>query len=176
MEFLFSGLFWGIILILLGISIVIRIVFNVHIPLVRIVFALILIYLGIKVLVGDSWTCFNRNRSVFGSSHISVPSGENEYKVIFGSMSIDATGEVTESEPERTFIKTVFGESKLTIALSVPTIVHVQAAFSGTRFPNGNSLSFGDSTYKNSAMKPGISPKREIYVKVVFGSVVIIEK
>jgi hypothetical protein len=176
MDFLFSGLFWGIILILLGASIIIRIFFHIHIPIVRIVFALILIYLGIRVLVGGNWLCYQGNRTCFGSSTISLASGNNEYKVIFGSTAIDATAEVTGSAPERTQIKTVFGESKLTIASSIPTVVHVNAAFGEARLPDGNSLSFGETTYKNAAAKAGKPLLREIDAKVVFGSFVVVEK
>jgi hypothetical protein len=176
MEFLFSGLFWGIILILLGISIIIRIVFHVHVPIFRIVFALILIYLGIRVLTGGNWLCSQGNRTIFGSSNISLASGNSEYKVIFGSTVIDATSEAAGSGLERIFVKTVFGESKLIIASSVPTVVHANAAFGEARFPDGNSISFGESTYKNTAVKAGKAPVREIDAKVVFGSFVVVEK
>jgi hypothetical protein len=176
MDFLFSGLFWGIILILLGISIIIRIVFHVHVPLFRIIVALILIYFGIKVLVGGSWMCWHHHGALSGSSHISHASGNNEYKVVFGTMTIDAAGDVAENSPERTSVKTVFGESKIIISSLVPTIIHIRAAFSGARFPDGNTLSFGETIYKNASLKPGVSPKREIDVNVVFGSVRIVEK
>jgi hypothetical protein len=189
MDFLFSGLFWGIILILCGISVIVRIVFNIHIPIFRIVLALILIYFGIRVLVGGNWICSHKNwccssgnwncstgnGTVFGSSAMSVMSGKSEYKVVFGSAAIDATAEVS-GESERISIKTVFGASKLTIASSVSTIIHVSTAFGETRLPDGNSVSFGESTYKNAAAKEGKMPMREIEVRVVFGSFVVVEK
>jgi predicted membrane protein len=175
MDFLFSGLFWGIILILLGVSIIVRIVFHIHVPIVRVVFALILIYLGIRVLVGGSWLCSHHNGTIFGSSTMSLASGRNEYKVIFGATSIDATAEVTGSAPERVTIKTIFGESRLIIASSVPTVVHVNTAFGEARFPDGNSISFGETTYKNDAAREGKAPMREIDAKVVFGGFFVVE-
>ena len=189
MDFLFSGLFWGIILILCGISVIVRIVFNIHIPIFRIVFALILIYFGIRVLVGGNWICAPRNwccssgnwncssgnSTVFGSSTMSVKPGKSEYKVVFGSAVIDATSEVS-GETERISIKTVFGQSILNITPSVPTIIHVSAAFGEARLPDGNSVSFGESTYKNAAAKEGKAPMREIDVRVVFGSFVVVER
>ena len=48
MCFLFGGVFWGIVLVLLGLSIIVRIVFNIHFPFFRILFALIIIYFGLK--------------------------------------------------------------------------------------------------------------------------------
>jgi hypothetical protein len=176
MEFLFSGLFWGIILILFGVSIIVRIVFHVHVPIVRIVFALILIYLGIRVLVGGNWLCRQGNRTVFGSSTMSIASGDNEYKIIFGTAAIDATAEVTGGAPERISIKTVFGRSKATISKAVPTVVRVSAAFGEARLPDGSSVSFGETTYKNALAREGKTPMREIDAQVVFGGFAVLEK
>jgi hypothetical protein len=174
MDFLFSGLFWGIILILCGVSIIIRIVFHIHIPLVRIVFALILIYLGVRVLVGGSWLC--SHRTAFGSSSISLGSGQAEYKVIFGSSTIDATAEVSGPAPQRTSIKTVFGECRLAISATIPTVVRVNSAFAEARLPDGNSVVFGNSTYKNAPARDGKAPLREIDAHVVFGNFVVSER
>ena len=176
MGFFFSGIFWGMVLILLGISIIIRIVFHINLPLVRIVFALILIYLGIRVLVGGSWLCSHRNQTVFGSSTVSATQGSSEYQTIFGSAAIDATADVTGDTPEKISVTTVFGETKVTIASSVPTVVRAEAAFGSARFPDGNTVSFGETTWKNNAAKAGDTPKRMIESNVVFGSFVVIEK
>ena len=43
MGFLFSGVFWGGVLVLLGISIIIKVVFHIDIPVFRVVVALVLI-------------------------------------------------------------------------------------------------------------------------------------
>ncbi len=53
MSFLTSGLFWGFILVLLGLSIIVRILFNIDVPVFKVVFGLILIYLGFQVLFGS---------------------------------------------------------------------------------------------------------------------------
>jgi predicted membrane protein len=176
MDFFFSGLFWGMILILLGLSIIIRIVFHINIPLVRIVFALVLIYFGIRVLVGGNWLSTTRNNTCFGASSVAEVCAGKEYKTVFGATTIDATAEVSGDTPERFSVKTVFGETKLIIAASVPTIIRAESAFGEARFPDGNSISFGNTVWKNSAAKTGATPKREIDANVVFGSFSVSER
>jgi hypothetical protein len=176
MDFFFSGLFWGIILILLGVSIIIRIVFHINVPIVRIVFAFIIIYFGIKLLVGGNWLGCSGSRTAFGSSTMSISPDRSEYKVVFGSSVIDATAEVTGSVPERSSIRTVFGQCHLTISPKVPTIIRVSSAFGEARLPDGSSVIFGESTYKNAAAREGKSPMREIDANVVFGNFVVTER
>jgi len=124
MGFLFSGVFWGIILILIGAAIIIRIVFNVNIPVLRIVFAVVLIYLGIRVLIGGPWTGSTKNSAVFQSSDMAITEDAREYNVIFGSSRIDATAKLTK-ENEKIEVNTIFGSSVLVISPDVPTIVKV---------------------------------------------------
>ncbi|NLG17649.1 MAG: hypothetical protein GX556_10000 [Fibrobacter sp.] len=173
MGFLFSGVFWGIILILIGAAIIIRIVFNVNIPVLRIVFAVVLIYLGIRVLIGGPWTGSTKNSAVFQSSDMAITEDAREYNVIFGSSRIDATAKLTK-ENEKIEVNTIFGSSVLVISPDVPTIVKVGAAFSGVRMPDGNLVSFGDYTYKNKAFNK-TAPYRVIKADVVFGSMTIME-
>lgn len=50
MKYLKKGTFWGIILILLGISIILKGAFNIYLPVIRILFGCILIYWGGELL------------------------------------------------------------------------------------------------------------------------------
>ena len=76
MGFLFSGIFWGVILILLGLAMIIKVVFNVSLPIFRIVFAIIFVYIGFKILVGG-----------FGGG---IKTEKND--VVFGETIIEAKG------------------------------------------------------------------------------------
>ncbi len=55
MGFLASGVFWGSVIILFGISIILNSVFGISIPVFKIVLALILIYFGISILAGKAF-------------------------------------------------------------------------------------------------------------------------
>lgn len=54
MNFLSSGLFWGLILVLLGLSVILKSVFHINIPLIKILLAILLIYWGITLLIGKT--------------------------------------------------------------------------------------------------------------------------
>lgn len=64
-----AGLFWGILFILIGISIVIRVIFNVDFPLFKFLFAFLFIWIGIRIMLGTNVL----------STH-----SEGEHNVIFG--------------------------------------------------------------------------------------------
>ena len=174
MGFLFSGVFWGLILVLLGLAIIIRVVFNIHIPVFRIVFALVLIFLGLKVLVGGNWFRSDRNSAIFQQSRITINNEATEYNIVFGSAVIDAGTPLQEGKGDTISVNTVFGESRLTLSSSVPTLVKVNALFSGARMPDGNQISFGEYIYKNKAYSD-TAAFRKIEVNVVFGSLVLSE-
>jgi hypothetical protein len=184
MGFIFSGLFWGIILILLGISVIINIVFHIHIPFFRIVIALILIYMGIRVLIGDHWrshrctSTSGGSLSLFSDSVCDRISGD-EYSVVFGRCTFDAE-KIFSSEGAKSSCKinTVFGSSVIRIPKSIPIAVRITAAFGGVRLPDGSMVSFGQTVYKNDASRanPEAAGIKTIDLNVVFGGSEIEER
>jgi predicted membrane protein len=184
MGFIFSGLFWGIILILLGISVIINIVFHIHIPFFRIVIALILIYMGIRVLIGDHWRSARWSSSktgsvaMFSDTVCNRISGE-EYSVVFGRSTFDAetifSGDSSKSSCK---INTVFGSSVLIVPTSMPCVVRITAAFGSVRLPDGSIVSFGQTIYNNDASRtnPEGSAIKTIELNVVFGGSEIEER
>jgi hypothetical protein len=178
MCFLFSGAFWGMVLVLLGLSIIIKVVFHVHLPIVRIVFGLIIIYFGVRLIAGGFWPhrcCGGPDRVFFTESKITAATFTGrEHSVVFGKSVVDATGPL--GEKNRDFnVNTVFGQTDLRISSAVPTICRVNAAFSGAQFPDGNTIAFGDYTYKSKSYSEGV-PCRTIKANVVFGGLRIIEE
>lgn len=173
MGFLFSGIFWGVVLILVGVSLIIRIVFNINIPVFRIVLALILIYLGLQVLLGGTWTRSGSSSVIFQSGDLKITGESHKYSVVFGSSRIDASMPLAKGN-DKLEINTIFGSSVLEIPSDIPVLIKVSAAFSGARMPDGNFVSFGDYTYKNKVFDKS-APYRFIKASVVFGSMTIRE-
>src|SRR5215510_7296421 len=88
MSFLSSGAFWGAIIILFGLSIILREVFHVHIPFVRIAFGCLLLYWGLRMITGG----LNRRHgdsAVFSEANMSYDGSQKEYNIVFGSSNID---------------------------------------------------------------------------------------
>ena len=47
-----AGVFWGALLIVIGLTLIIRFVFNVDFPVFRVILALFIIYIGLRILIG----------------------------------------------------------------------------------------------------------------------------
>jgi hypothetical protein len=175
MSFLFTGLFWGCLIILFGLSVILKAVFHIHFPIFRVLLGVILIYWGLTFVIGKPWLRCGapRNTVLFEERTSSVAAEGGEYSVIFGKSTIDASGPLTEKS-RRIQVTTVFGQSTVIISSTIPTLVRVSSAFAGARLPDGNIASFGEYTYRNKACE-GKKPERFVHVNVVFGGADIVE-
>jgi hypothetical protein len=177
MDFLCSGLFWGTILVLLGASIILKAIFHINIPIVRTFFALILIYWGIRVLVGGAWCRTHTNTVLFSESTIMASDQQSEYSIIFGRGVIDTSALKTFTKDKPIRINTVFGASVIKIDRATPTLVKVNSAFAAVKLPDGNVATFGNYLYKNKAYTdaPDSIPRRIIELSTVFGNSIVDE-
>src|SRR5512145_140258 len=81
------GLFWGVLLVLVGLAAIFRVVFNVN--LFGVLFALFLIFVGVSMLVGKPWINRVHNKdeknNIFEDRAVTEqPHDNSEYNVIFG--------------------------------------------------------------------------------------------
>ncbi len=168
-----AALFWGVLLILIGIGIVIRVVFNINFPVVKFVIAFSLIFIGIKLLVGKSnfWhDCTDKDTTVFSESKIhGVEENFKEYNVIFGSSIIDLRDIDLSKGSKDIRINTIFGSTYLKINEATPIKIKADAAFSSAKLPNGNTAAFGTGRYESESFSKDTN---HIYIRgdVVFGS------
>ena len=177
MNFLFSTVFWGAMLILLGGSIILKAVFHIDIPIFRIIIAIIVIYWGVTLLVGKPLR-FGRSRSesvLFNSESFDSASGDEKYNVVFGSGKFNLSNINLDEGSRYVDINVVFGEGVLLIPKDLPVIIRSSAVFAEVSLPDGNGSSFGDSGYKSNNYKEG-EPVLVIKGNVVFGELEIREK
>jgi hypothetical protein len=52
MSLVSSGLFWGIVILLIGLSIILREIFDVHFPFIRVLFGALLNWRGVHMIAG----------------------------------------------------------------------------------------------------------------------------
>jgi len=172
MKMVFSGAFWGVVLILAGLSVLIKVFFHVDIPVFRIIFGFLVILFGISILTGQSFCYHDRNSVVFGEHHFHGNTG-NEYNVVFGRGITDLTTLPPGGKTVK--VNTVFAENTVYIDPKQPVHIESNAVFAGVILPDGNSAAFGTYNYKS----PGLE-KAKSYVKIeinaVFGSVQVVEK
>lgn len=172
MNLLFSGLFWGSFLIVIGLSIILKATFNISIPVVRIFFALFFVYLGISIITGGFGL---KNNAIFSDIKITNPVNNEEYSIIFGQGKIDLSSIPVTDQKQFYKINVVFGSSDIIINNSLPYTVKTSAVFSGVKTPDGNITSFGNNVFhsNNSTQSDGLIT---IELNSVFSGVQILKK
>lgn len=175
MGFIFTEVFWGVLLILLGAAIVIKVVFNINIPIIRLLLAFILIYLGIRLMIGWGFHKEQPNNTVlFNDNRIEATNPAEEYNVIFGRGTIDLT-KLVPSNTAVAKVNVIFGGGLIRIDPSQPVRIEANSAFGEARMPDGNNVTFGNYIYKTPSYQEG-KPALRIEANAVFGALEIVER
>ncbi len=168
-----AGVFWGVLLILIGLALIIRFVFNVDFPVAKVMFALFFIYIGIRILFG-SFGLFRfesgPNDVLFGEKEFFQPENNKEYNVVFGQGNYDFTNIDLSRGNVNVKIGTVFGAAEIRIDRDMPVKIVADAVFAGAELPDGNTAVFGSSSYQSESYNPD-SNHLKIKLDVVFGGV-----
>ena len=172
MVSLVDGIFWGVLLIALGVWFLVRHYVPVHIPVIRIIVAVLLVYIGIRVLVHGPFI-HERNTMVFGQSTMQFsPDHGRDYNVIFSNGTIDLSQVTVSSTDVRAQVNVVFGSGELRLNPAVPARVSMSSAFGTVEAPGGRSIAFGDTVYTTASYKEG-APALKIHATAVFGRLLI---
>jgi hypothetical protein len=154
--------------VLLGASILLNVFFKIHFPFVRVAFALVLIYGGVSLLFGlheRQWR--DEDMSVFGVVELKPHDLTNkELNVIFGKGTLDLS---ELRAPAALKLNVVFGEAVVRFDPSIPLQVKSNGAFSETRLPDGNRVSFGEMSYRSKSFNEA-EPAIVLEVSTVFGA------
>lgn len=168
MGFMTSGVFWGCILILWGASMIVETVFHIHIPLFRIVVALIVIFLGVRLLTGRSFPSRSEHAIVFGEQTFGGPVVRSEYNVVFGQGTLDFGRSLTGKLPDMVTVNAVFGAANVRLDPKRPVRVKASTAFGHVRLPDRSTAAFGEAEWEAKGVREGTPLLR---VNAVFGSV-----
>ncbi len=151
-------IFWGLFLIVIGFALIIKYVFNLDIPVGKIIIALFFIFIGIKLLVGQTkffHTSKKETDIIFNDARLNGKDiSASEYNVIFGKLVLDLRDIELSDLPKRLEINTIFGATEILINDSLPIHIKAEAVFSGARLPNGNTVTFGSSEYSTFSYNP----------------------
>jgi len=172
-----SGFIWGLLLVLLGLSILSKTIFGFAIPFIRIIFAVYLMYIGFMLLLGamgystNIFFPFSSNKSKI--KHMSR--NKTSYSVVFASSTIDVSDITITHQPTTVEISTVFGNSTVILDPAIPTQITVNNVFSRTLFADGTEFTaMGEKTVTIGTENQ--SPQLIIKANVVFGNFVITKK
>jgi len=163
MSFIF-----GFIIILFGFSIILNAIFQINIPVFKIVFSLLLIYLGAKILFGAFGIKSSEHTAIFSKGDFAPSTSTNKYNIIFGEGEIDLARIDLEKGNVEVNINTVFGECHLKIPKNTPTIIKANTILGAARLPGKNLTALGKTEYKTTNYSP-IKNKLVIRADVVFG-------
>jgi hypothetical protein len=168
MVSIIDGVFWGALLIILGVWFIVRRAVPVHIPVIRIIIAVLFVYAGVRILARGP-VGMDQTTAVFSESTMRYsPDRSREYNLIFSSGTIDLSPAVPSGASIRAEVNVVFGNGTLRIDPSVPVRVSMSAAFGAVESPNGRSVAFGDTVYTTRSFREG-APALEIHATAVFG-------
>jgi hypothetical protein len=169
------GIFFGILLILAGAAIILRILFNIDIPVFKLLVAFVLIYIGIRMLSGD-FSMKNihtgKNAVIFGETTFKGIPEDREYTIVFGQARIDISETEASDKLKSLKINTVFGGSELIISQKQSILIRADAAFASARLPGNKETSFGKVEYRTHSEKITL----EVESNVVFGEFRVLEK
>jgi hypothetical protein len=170
------GLFWGVLLVLIGLAAIFRVVFDVN--LFGVLFALFLIFVGVSLLVGKPWMFHHhkgQNDTMFQERSISdQPRDNSEYNVIFGRSVYDFRKVAfPDNKPIKIKLNTVFGNTVIKINRSTPVRIKSDAVFASASMPDGNSVAFGSIQYATDTASVSLN---HLYIDapVVFGAIQVV--
>jgi predicted membrane protein len=175
MGLLTSNIFWGTVVVIFGISILLKTIFHIDLPVFRILLGLFIIYIGVRMLAGWNNGFSASKSAVFSETKINAAGQKGDYSVVFGKGTVDLTGIDVKEKSVKTDVHTVFGETTLIVDQAIPMKIVIDAVFAGAVTPDGNTVSMGTVTYKTKAYREGAT-SLDIKADVVFGAMKIINK
>ncbi|MDD2506721.1 MAG: hypothetical protein PHO85_02165 [Candidatus Cloacimonetes bacterium] len=166
MNFFFGNIFWGILLILWGASLILK-TFNINMPLAKIFIAVIIIMFGLKLLIGTSSKTYHKPGPTKGSYYHSNRSGE--YNIIFSSGTIDLR-DITENTPSLE-ITVVFGSATVILPAHLNYDIEPTSVFGSTVMPEKSHYGFGGGRYRRGNEK---ATPIHIESNAIFGQLVYV--
>jgi predicted membrane protein len=175
MEILFSRVFWGIFIIIIGLSFILTTVWNIKLPIFRILISLLIIYVGVSLLIGafsgKSSKSWNSDTTQFFHSAAFAPDDETlskEYTTVFGSQTIN----LSKLDPKRDYnleTNSIFGSTRVVVPAHFNLRVKASTAFGSVSLPDGGSAVLGDNTFVHKG-NPDSAYTLFIEGNAVFGS------
>ena len=162
---IFGGLFWGIFLLAAGLIVMLKLFFNLQFATGKLIFGLFILMIGVSLLINNTgWGIFNGNSNTnsFSSGQITETVSPQEYSVVFGSSTYDAT---SLKPGDHVKISCAFGSCKVILPQG-NVYVHATSAFGNVRLPDGSNVSFSSDSYGQDG-----ADAIQIEISCAFGSV-----
>lgn len=172
---LVSPVFWGIVIVFFGLSIIIKEFTGFNIPVFKIVAGLFFIWIGVRILNKGFYNDRTRRGGdvVFGSSRMNYEDGRREYNIVFGNGSVDLSHMAASSIGQDVEVNIVFGNGQMLVPDSLPVKMEINTAFASAVTPERHAGVFGSFIYTSPAYRQN-APFVNIEANVVFGKMDVI--
>jgi len=175
------GIFWGILLILIGLTVIIRVIFNIHFPIFRVLIAFVFILIGIKILFGSNFK--GNNQQFYTNSNVKEADivfnegnyegiEHDEYNVVFGKAEYNLAETANINQTRQVTYTVVFGSATIRLNPELPVKIKSETVFSNIKMPDNSSSAFGTSYYTSPKFDEN-GPYLLINIEAVFSGVEI---
>lgn len=165
------GLFFGILVLLVGLGIILREVFDIHIPIWRIFLGLALIYFGARMILGNGlrFNAWNTDKPA-----IEIDGTHAKYDNIFGSTTIDLR-DVKNKNLDFVEVNAIFASTVIFLPKDIVFDIKSNAVFGSVQLPNAKETNFGSDDY---TLNNDVANNKRIAIKAnaVFGQIKFINK
>jgi predicted membrane protein len=163
-----QSLIWGTILILLGISLLLKSLFRITIPLVRPFLGCVMIYLGLTIMMDPFHQTPDKRTVIFAKSNLIAQETVHIYNTTFGASKVDLTTLQQHTEPQQITINTVLGATEIMLDPTITTKITVNAICARAELPDETLVSFGRNIYRSSDAN---EPQLIIHINAVLANV-----
>jgi hypothetical protein len=152
----------GVILLLLGFSFVLKLLFGIDLPVFRIAFALGFIYMGIRLVRGSSaggvFSSRGHDAVAFGEADYEIleeDADEHTFSILFGKGSVDlsASSPAVETDPEIE-INAVCSACFVYYNPTRPIRITAHSFLADAHLPDGSSTAMGTVHYRSPGLPP----------------------
>lgn len=168
-------MFIGVLFLLIGLSIILKAVFRIDLPVFRVLMALFFLYLGVRMLIGDYGFRFraepfrDKRSAVFSEGEFKLganETGHQSFSVVFGDGKLDLT-EAASADPIE--VHSVFGNMDVYLDQKKITQIKANSVFGEVSLPNGEAVSFG--SLQTRAPDQAGEPRLKVRAHAVFGGI-----
>lgn len=180
-----KNMFWAVLFISVGVILLIQTVFKIELPVMRILFGIFLIYIGVKVIAGSFGHRMHYFRidkissdteSIFTQNNMKVKKENGEinrkFSTVFGSSNLDLRGLSAEELSQEIKIDNAFGQTTVITDVGTPIKAHVDTGFASVIIRGQKINSFGEADFQTSDFSSD-KPALKLDIDAAFGQVVV---
>lgn len=166
-----SSMIWGVALILLGLSLIIKTIFGISIPFLRILIGILFLYAGISLITGlDSYSNKQVRTIIFKKDELQVQYPYRSYNILFANGIIDLSL-LQLTQATTIDINVLFGLGVIRVSSKIPTAIYAESFVGGLQLPDETIINWGKKRYFIGADKH--SALLHLNAKAVFGNLII---